>query len=346
MNDFIDHSEVPPGTNASHQNATASELPVAQASHAERTDQADCLPRSSRVRDTLEGKGFAISSARDATLAQALVECIRDQHRERSTVYNLERSRLVLRRAGASDDEVRRIESQTQIIQLCNNVRDFFLQADERLPTPTMDFIRRQNAPVGAGSVLDIGCSAGRYLLEFADEGTKHHGLDIDAFSLSVGAAAWQRSRAAGEIQYVAGSALDLPYPDSSMDIVTSWVVLGCVPLRRSLEQVHRVLKPEGVFMFTVEGPGFVTELWDRSDRSLSQAIRLSRWRTATALFAMGIDLQDHPQLRRLAGLMIYPARAMERYLTACGFSVLANETLTEYKGQPRLLGIVARKCP
>src|SRR5262249_1263858 len=72
------------------------------------------------------------------------------------------------------------------------------------------------------------------------------------------------------------GTAQDLPIPDSSADAVVSTLVLCCVPdQRRSIEEICRVLKPDGklVFIEHVAAPrgtwlrrwqDWVTPLWSR----------------------------------------------------------------------------------
>ena len=57
--------------------------------------------------------------------------------------------------------------------------------------------------------------------------------------------------RAKREIDFRVASVDELPYPDSSFDVVTSTMTFHHLPVpvkERGLREIHRVLKPQGRF--------------------------------------------------------------------------------------------------
>ncbi|HKT73386.1 MAG TPA: malonyl-ACP O-methyltransferase BioC [Steroidobacteraceae bacterium] len=68
----------------------------------------------------------------------------------------------------------------------------------------------------------------------------------------------------------VCGDALQVPMRDASVDVVYSNLMLQwCEPLDRVLEEIRRVLKPDGFFAFSTFGPDTLRELrtaWSAAD--------------------------------------------------------------------------------
>ena len=100
----------------------------------------------------------------------------------------------------------------------------------------------------GDASVLDIGCRDGA-LRRFLPSGVKYQGIDITP-------------EFAGPnilIQDISGG---IPFPDASYDFVFMIEVLEHVPNPFfTLSEIHRVLKPTGVFMLSVPNPYHFKEL-------------------------------------------------------------------------------------
>lgn len=97
------------------------------------------------------------------------------------------------------------------------------------------------------GSVLEIGCGAGRYTRAFLHyrPDLQVHGCDISRIALAEAQAADKT----GKIEYKLGDALALPYADSSFDIVLLFDVFEHVTdVGKAASEVARVLKPGGVF--------------------------------------------------------------------------------------------------
>lgn len=100
--------------------------------------------------------------------------------------------------------------------------------------------------PPDVENILDIGCGTGlnlEWLRRYAK--TKAiTGLDVEKTALDF-------CRARGQNFLTQASATDLPFPDASFDLVTSFDVLVQIPGakadEKAIAEMHRVLKPKGV---------------------------------------------------------------------------------------------------
>jgi len=94
--------------------------------------------------------------------------------------------------------------------------------------------------------ILDAGCGTGSNLLwlqRYAGDG-EIHGIDISFQAL-------QMSRQRGPERLVQASVTDLPFDDSSFDLVTSFDVLVQLPTSgadvQAIREMYRVLRPGGI---------------------------------------------------------------------------------------------------
>lgn len=99
---------------------------------------------------------------------------------------------------------------------------------------------------VDAGdAVLDVGCGTGNYTIELAKRGADVIGIDSSEEML-----AWARIKAQKadiEASFMAADATNLPFPDSSFDIVISNGLLCFLKEpEKALIEMRRVLKPGG----------------------------------------------------------------------------------------------------
>jgi len=99
--------------------------------------------------------------------------------------------------------------------------------------------------PQAGMSVLDIGCGTGNYSLALARLGLRVTGIDISSDML---ARARAGASAAGlEIDFIAGDARKLPFPDHSFAAVISVTALEFIPdPAAALMEAYRVLQPGG----------------------------------------------------------------------------------------------------
>lgn len=96
-------------------------------------------------------------------------------------------------------------------------------------------------------AVLDLGCAGGFMAEALDDRGAQVTGIDPAKDSIDAARAHAQ----ARSITYDVGAGEALPYGDGSFDAVVCVDVLEHVQdLNAVLKEVHRVLKPEGMFLF------------------------------------------------------------------------------------------------
>lgn len=95
--------------------------------------------------------------------------------------------------------------------------------------------------------VLDLCCGSGQATRFLAAQ--SNHVIGLDASSLAIE----QATQNVPEAKYVRGLAEAMPFDDEQFDVVHASVALHemrPVQLWRVLQEVHRVLKPGGVFAF------------------------------------------------------------------------------------------------
>ena len=98
--------------------------------------------------------------------------------------------------------------------------------------------------------VLDVGCGAGTLCLLWAELGYRVHGIDVNGPLVEL---AGRRAASAGHsIDFRVGTAVDLPWPDDSMDICVAVELLEHIKeWEACLREFTRVLRPGGVLLLT-----------------------------------------------------------------------------------------------
>lgn len=101
----------------------------------------------------------------------------------------------------------------------------------------------------GAGlDVLEVGCGTGLVLQRIRRFARSAQGIDLSPGML-------QAARARG-LDVREGSALDLPFPDASFDVVCSFKVLAHIPdIERALAEMARVTRPGGTILAEFYNP-------------------------------------------------------------------------------------------
>jgi len=98
---------------------------------------------------------------------------------------------------------------------------------------------------IDGGTLLDIGCGAGHYLLEMKHLGWKTTGIELSH-------AACIAARKAG-LEIYNGTIEDTNFPDNSFDIIRMSDVLEHVPTpHQLLDHIQRILKPNGLVEITL----------------------------------------------------------------------------------------------
>jgi SAM-dependent methyltransferase len=106
---------------------------------------------------------------------------------------------------------------------------------------------------IGALTALDLGCGVGRHSLFLASLGFGVFALDASSAGVD-----FARSLAQQQMQpvhLVTGSMTELPYADASFDYLLAWNVIyhgNRDAVQKSLSEIHRVLRPGGIFQGTM----------------------------------------------------------------------------------------------
>ena len=127
---------------------------------------------------------------------------------------------------------------------------------------------------VGPGTrVLDVGCGKGRHTFEALRRGAAVVAADLDRGALSEVAVMTSAMADAGDVPpsgewtCVATSALDLPFADSSFDVVIASEVLEHIPDDlRALREIERVLSAAGIAAMSVPRRWPERICWSLSD--------------------------------------------------------------------------------
>jgi malonyl-CoA O-methyltransferase len=124
-------------------------------------------------------------------------------------------------------------------------------------------------------TVLDLGVGAGSAARELRRRFPKAFVIAADIAPARVLPVWFARARRPGwfsrRLQRVRVEARRLPFPEASVDLVFSNLMLAsCGDLDPVLAQIHRVLRPGGLFTFSTLGPETLRELreaWAEADR-------------------------------------------------------------------------------
>ena len=116
-----------------------------------------------------------------------------------------------------------------------------------------VEFISRVSPlePTGTSKeLLDVGCGCGWSSFCLAKAGYHTTGIDLNACAFE--------PPTTDNLSLLEGSALELPFKDSSFDIVTSYQCIEHIPNpKAALHEMMRVCKPDGVIC--IVGPNLVT---------------------------------------------------------------------------------------
>ncbi len=109
--------------------------------------------------------------------------------------------------------------------------------------------------------ILDVGCGTGFCISELAksDWDAQFIGLDV-----AMGMLRQARCRVGDRADFVCADAETLPLPDNSVDMIISNLALQwCSDLDGAFSGFQRILKPDGVLLFSIFGDRTLNELRD-----------------------------------------------------------------------------------
>lgn len=174
--------------------------------------------------------------------------------------------------------------------------------------------------PVSGKRVLDLGCGGGQSAIACAKQGAIAIGVDISVEQLAFARRLVEQEEVRVELKH--GDLAELAFQRAeTIDIAFSSFALQYVPdLNRVFRQVHRVLKPQGFFVFSIPHPA--SHLAGKAVSPTAQAGQLSLEPQATEVTRGYFDrspLEDSG-----SGIVEYPRSVSDIYmgLTRSGFRV------------------------
>lgn len=98
-------------------------------------------------------------------------------------------------------------------------------------------------------SVLEYGCGVGNFTFELAAMGARVTGIDISPKAIDVAKGRAEQHGVEG-IAFHVMDAENMDFPDASFDVVIGSAILHHLDLKRSAEEILRVLRPGGKALF------------------------------------------------------------------------------------------------
>ncbi|PXF63867.1 malonyl-ACP O-methyltransferase BioC [Kangiella spongicola] len=106
--------------------------------------------------------------------------------------------------------------------------------------------------------IVDLGCGTGVFTRQLSE---RFPAAEVTGVDIAEGMIEWCKQQSSAE-QYVCANALALPFEDNSVDLIFSNLSIQWVEnLQDLFNELNRVLKPEGLLLFTTLGPDTLKEL-------------------------------------------------------------------------------------
>jgi ubiquinone/menaquinone biosynthesis C-methylase UbiE len=178
---------------------------------------------------------------------------------------------------------------------------------DYRAAADRTSDILAAEAQIDAGSyLLDVGCGCGNFLIHLASRfGCRGEGLDLSGERITFAQQQLARREPRLDIEFRHGSATRLPYQPDTFSHVVSQDALFLVPDKpRSHAEIHRVLRPGGVFAFS----DFLQPKPEIGARARRHVYDRVRW-------SSGYSLVGYQAALERAGFDILLARNLERHI-------------------------------
>jgi len=177
---------------------------------------------------------------------------------------------------------------------------------------------REKVVPMASGRVLEIGLGAGHNLPYYhASQVESVVGIDPCATSWKL---AQPRAASLGvPLEFIEGSAEEMPLPDASFDSVLMTYSLCTIPdAHKALAEIRRVSKPEGRLLFCVHGvapdprvskwQALINPLWRRLMGGCSLNRPIVHWIEQAGLSVKTLDQMYLPGTPRIAGFNVWGA--------------------------------------
>jgi len=113
-----------------------------------------------------------------------------------------------------------------------------------------LEYAYHQLGNVAGKRIVDFGCGSGANTALLTNRGAHVWAIDISEDLLRLGRRRLAVSGRDGGATFIAASAHDLPFPDSSIDVVFGMAILHHLDLDLVSREVRRVLRPGGRAIF------------------------------------------------------------------------------------------------
>ncbi len=132
------------------------------------------------------------------------------------------------------------------------------LRAENRARLPWINRIIEEHFGTSPLKILDVGCGGGLVCNELIKKGHAVTGVDLSLPSLEIA----KERDSTKRVNYLEANALELPFENSTFDIVCSMDFLEHVEdPERAVKESSRVLKPNGLFFFHTFNRNFLSYL-------------------------------------------------------------------------------------
>ena len=146
-----------------------------------------------------------------------------------------------------SADEAARNSARNLVINEREVLRYLDPPADSYYP---LEYSYHLLGDISGKTVLEYGCGDGANTVVLARRGAKVKALDISPELISVARQRLAANHVEGEVEFIVGSAHDLPFADNSIDVVFGIAILHHLDLALSAREVKRVLRKGGRAIF------------------------------------------------------------------------------------------------
>ena len=236
---------------------------------------------------------------------------------------------------------------------------------DETLKTPDSRIQRYMNPPLDTWHsleycfallgdargkvVLEYGCGDGVNTLLLALRGAKVIAIDISPELIRVARKRLEVNQIEGDVEFIVGSAHDIPLPDKSIDIVFGVNILHHLDLKISAKEVWRILKENGraIFQEPVRNSSLIKllrrmvpyRLHDISpfERPLTDKELFEFGRKFSSYSSRGFSLPTTEAIRRIP----FPKKSHTQVLNKIDRSILRFVPALKYFSERRVVELI-----
>lgn len=118
---------------------------------------------------------------------------------------------------------------------------------------------------VAGKTVVDYGCGDGENCLVLATRGARVKAVDISPDLIEIAKRRIAVNGLESRVEFIVGSAYEIPVPDASVDVVFGIAILHHLDLAQAAQEVWRILKPGGRAIFQEPTRNLKIIRWIRS---------------------------------------------------------------------------------